>query len=314
MSTEQKSSKLSYIKVPEFAAGNVKINIEARHAKNFKSAILFIRFGLKDTKSDIASVINGLIQQYARTHDTGIGISAKTNIIKIIPGIQSIYIMTDEHHILPNIKLFYKYVNEKKIDGQSPIIRSACMYEAIKDAITSINVIVYGKCASFIKKFANKQDKSDRLSPIKSLETGLVVNKTAAGVINIYAKDCPTLCIGTQDTQVRLMVSVILADIPFTFSAANIQFNSQTDLETARELLRDRKTNIIILKRFVEQMKPEFDKDVPTNEFIERFRMFARIMFNLKGTNNDCSAETVKLFIDACKGRTNTSLTALSKL
>ncbi len=318
MSSEQKPVKRTSIKVPEFTVGEgsdgIKVAIEAQHMKNFKSVILFIKLGVKDAKSDSTSVLNGLIRQYARIHDMGVGISTKTNIMSIIPGAQSIYIMTDEHHILPNIKLFYKYILEKKLDSVSTVIKQSTNYESVKASIVSMNVIVYGKCQGFIKKFPAQGEKTDKITPITSLQTGLVVNKPTAGAINVNKVDCPEIAINTQDVQARLMVAIILASVPFTFDANNIRFNCAADAECAKKLLRDRKANIVVLKRFVEQMKPTFDKDTPTADFVNRFRMFARIMFNLKGCNNDCSVETVKLFIDSCKGRTNTIITNLAKV
>ena len=313
MSSEQKSGKRVYLKVPEFSAGDIKVSIEAQHMKNFKSVILFIKLNVKDAKSDAVSVLNALIAQYARNHDMGVGISSKTNIMKVIPGFASIYIMTDEHHVLPNIKLFYKYIIEKKLDNPAAV-KTATNYEAVKQQITGIHATVYGKCQSFIKKFPEGNAKTDKLTPIKSLETGLVFPKSATGAIPVNNVEQPELGIGTQDVQARLMVAIILADIPFVFDANNIKFTNVTDMERAKMILHDRKTNIIVLKRFIEQMKPEFEKDVPTSAFITRFKIFAKIMFNMKGTNNECGNDTVKLFIEACKGRTNMVLTNLSKV
>jgi hypothetical protein len=314
MSSEQKVVKRTYIKVPEFKADHMKVRIEAQHAKNFKSAILFIRFETENAKPETVAVLNAMIRQYARIHDMGVGISAKNNIMKVIPGETSIYIMTDEHHIVSNIKLFYKYIIEKKLDGRSPAIKAVTSYETIKPSISTMNVIVYGKCQGFIKKFPANGKDDGKINPIKSLEAGLVVNKTASGIIPVNAIECPTLSINTQEPHVRLMVAIILAEIPFIFRASNIQFNTVSDMERAKELLHDRKLNIIVLKRFVEQLKPEFEKDKPSEAFVNRFRIIARVMFNLKGSNNDCTGDLIKLFVESCKGRTNTAITNLAKI
>ena len=318
MTDTGKVEKKTYIAPIEVVTkDNIKVKLEALHVKNFKTVVIYIKLNLSTTAGVTGDVINALIAQYARVHDVGVGISVKSNIIKILPGESSVYIMTDEHHVLPNIKLFFKYIMETKLAVAIPL-KENTFYDNIKKAVQGIQVIVYGKCASFIKKFPD--GKSDKASPMQSLQNDLVIGKTSAGVVSRINSDVSySLNVNTQDTFARLMIAILLTSVPFTFKADNIVFNSEVEMNLAKSILKDRKSNILVLKRFIEQTKPvlkaegsKTEADVAASQ--RRFTTLARITLNLKGAGNPIANNGIQTFILQCKNRSNNALTQLSKL
>ena len=305
----------------KFVAKNkTEIEIQAQHVKTMKSVILFIKVDLnKQTVQQSLPLLNSIIQQYAKVHDVGVGVSVKTNIMKIIPGSQSIYIMTDEHHILPNIKLFYKYLFEARLLA-APNFETTVYYEALHNSIVGLNITVYGKCATFNKKLymGNSSGKTDKITPQQSLSDGLDRGRVIQGSIPPNPKFKQfSINIGTQDTYPKIMVAIILADIPFYFKANEIVFNTELDMNRAKAQLSERKNNIILLKRFIEQTKPVLKQEGNEKKFKDaqlRFSTLAKIMLALKGTGNPVGSNAVQGFVEACKGRTNPILTILSKL
>ena len=318
MTDSGKVEKKTYIAPTEVVTKDgIKIKLEALHVKNFKTAIVYIKLNLATSAGVTADVINALIAQYAKVHDIGVGVSVKTNIIKIIPGESSVYIMTDEHHILPNIKLFFKYIMESKLSIAIPL-KENTFYDNIKKTVQGIQVVVYGKCQSFIKKFPD--GKSDKVSPMQSLQNDLVIGKTSTGVVSRINSDVVySISVNTQDTFARLMIAILLTSIPFTFKADTIVFTNEVDMNKAKTVLKDRKSNILVLKRFIEQTKPvlkaegsKTEADVSASQ--RRFTTLARVMLNLKGAGNPIANNGIQTFILQCKNRSNNVLTQLSKL
>lgn len=309
-----------HVKSQFISKNKTEVAIDSYHVKYLKSVILFIKVELnKQVIQQSLPLLNAIIAQYAKVHNVGVGISCKTNIIKIIPGSQSIYIMTDEHHILPNIKLFYKYLYEARLI-QNVSFESTLYYEAVHSAIQGLSINIYGKCATFNKKLAlgNLKSKSDKITPQQSLIDGLDQGRIMQGSVAANPKyQQYAININTQDTYPKIMVAVILAEIPFYFKANSIIFQTEEDMEQAKKLLSDRRNNIVLLKRFIEQTKPVMKIEGNEQKYKDaqtRFGILAKIILALKGTGNPIGGNAAQEFILACKGRTNPVLTNLSKL
>jgi hypothetical protein len=227
--------------MPELKLKGGSIKITATHNKKHQSSIVFIEF---DTSQKDLLIM--LLQKYVTEKCMIGGINMNTGIYNYIIGENGIMVICPENKITQNISILYGYLlkaevskmQQKYIDGN---------YGKLVSDIKSFKVTITGKCKGFIKALHDGAGKLDRLVAF--------INNAIAKKREAFTKtDEVKILIPFDGGDIsQLYLSVIMGNIPFSFSGKNIRFYFVEDIENAKKIFKFKNSFQGRIKTFLSQ-------------------------------------------------------------
>ncbi len=191
-----------------FSDDGVTVNIKATHNSKFQCAILYVEFDTRQTE-----LLAGLLHKFTMEKILRTGINMNNGAYSAISGETSVMLMVPENKITQNISLLYAYLTKTKLNAQQARLVKSGNYNILANDIKTMNVIVTGKCKTFIANM-NNADSPKFTRMLDSMTKSKVASREA---ISNGSSDDATLKVLAGDANketVAMYLSVVLGNIP----------------------------------------------------------------------------------------------------
>ena len=196
--------------------GNVEI--EAQHNKKFQCAVLFVEFNT--SQKDLLCL---MLQKYIEEKRLATGLNLNNAIYAAIPGETSIVLFVPENKICNNIALLVAYLHKSHLTSQQAKFIKSGDYDKLSSDIKAFNVIVTGKCKTFIAALKSNATKITNLtSQLSAIEPKARESFTTSKITDS--------CFGSKinfdgsSANAKLYTSILLEDIPAKIDSSGITF------------------------------------------------------------------------------------------
>ena len=197
-----------------FKGGNVEI--EAQHNKKFQCAVLFVEFNT--SQKDLLCL---LLQKYIEEKRLGVGLNMNNAIYAAISGESSIALFVPENKLCNNIALLVSYLHKSHLTSQQSKYIKSGNYDKLSSDIQAFNVIVTGKCKTFIAALKSNATKINNLkAQLSAIEPKKRESFTTSNITDS--------CYGTEikcdlsSSNAKLYASILLEEIPAKITSSGI--------------------------------------------------------------------------------------------
>lgn len=207
-------SDLSASKTLSLSHGSVKIS--AQHNKKFQCAVVFIDF--ETTQKDLLCL---LLQKYIEEKRLFSGINMNNSIYSAISGETSIALFVPENKITNNIALLASYLHKTELKSMENRIIHSGDYDKLSSDIQSFNVIITGKCKTFIGALKSNATKITNLvNQLNACEPKQREKFNNANVVESAFGE--TISFDGTSGLAKLYASIVLEDVPVKITNSGI--------------------------------------------------------------------------------------------
>lgn len=194
------------------------VQIEAQHNKKFQCAVLFINFNT--SQKDLLCL---LLQKYLEEKRLLTGLNMNNAIYSGIAGESSIALFVPENKLCNNIALLISYLHKSYLTNQQTKYIKSGDYNKLSSDIKSFDVIITGKCKTFIAALKSNAPKINNLiAQLSAIEPKSRESFNTANVIE--SSFGSKIRFDGSSANARLYASVLLEEIPAIVGSNEITF------------------------------------------------------------------------------------------
>ena len=192
------------------------VSIKAQHNKKFQCAVLFVEF--ETSQKDLLCL---LLQKYVEEKRLSTGLNMNNAIYQAIPGETSIALFVPENKLTNNIALLISYLNKTHLTSQQQKLIKSGDYGKLASDIKGFDVIITGKCKTFIAALKSNANKINNLvAQLNAIEPKKRDNFTTSNVADTSFGE--TVKFEGSNADAKLYASILLEDIPAKISGSGI--------------------------------------------------------------------------------------------
>lgn len=182
--------------------GTVKISVQ--HNKKFQCAVVFVKFTTSQS-----NLLTMLLQKYTLEKVLTTGVNMNNSIYSAIPGHNSIVLQVPENKITNNISLLLSYLAKTHLTTQQAKQVGKGDYAALARDIKSFEVIITGKCKTFLASL-----KSNATKITNMVNTLNAISPKDRASFNNGDSAFVSIPFEGKSKNAKLYASILLEDIP----------------------------------------------------------------------------------------------------
>ena len=212
------------------SGGSVKVS--AQHNKKFQCAVLYVEF--TTSQKDLLCL---LLQKYVAEKRLAAGLNMNNGIYSAIVGETSIALFVPENKITNNIALLASYLAKTHLTSMQNRLVHSGDYGKLAQDLKSFEVIVTGKCKTFIAALKSDATKIKNLvSQLNAIEAKTRDSFNNSNVVESSFGEVISFDGATADA--KLYASIVLEDIPAKITNSGITLLCENGRERLAEKLR----------------------------------------------------------------------------
>lgn len=220
----------SISKTLSLSGGSAKIT--AQHNKKFQCAVLYVEF--TTSQKDLLCL---LLQKYVEEKRLATGLNMNNSIYSAIVGETSIALFVPENKLTNNIALLLSYLHKTHLTSMQNRLIHNGDYGKLSQDIKSFEVIITGKCKTFIAALKSNATKINNLiSQLNAIEPKSRDSFNNTNVIESSYGEVVNFDGNSADA--KLYASIILEDIPAKITNSGITLLCENGIARLSEKMR----------------------------------------------------------------------------